>query len=98
MNIKKYRWSKVYESSEEELVDFLHARNIEAARIIYNEFQALENQSHDKVLTLWCADGSLKLVAAGKTVSVQAGDTVIIPMQSTYDIVAGMYGCVCYQA
>jgi mannose-6-phosphate isomerase class I len=98
MQMQKFRWSKVYESSEEELTDFLAARSITAERWSLDEFAAAEPRSFTQDMTLWCAEGSLSLRIAGKALSIQPGDGIHLPAETPFEITAGMSGCVCYEA
>ena len=96
--IQKVRWSKVYESSEEELVEFLRARGVAALRTHLDEYSELTIPPHAGDTTMWCAEGSFNLNAGGAVVSMQPGDGARIPADTTYHISAGISGCVWYQA
>ncbi len=98
MKLQKFRWSKVYESSEEELLIFLQSRQITAERWAADAFQAIEQRQFGQDRTLWCAEGSLKLSTGGAITSVQPGDAVRIPANTSCDLTAGMSGCVCYDS
>lgn len=98
MEPQKYRWSRVYESSEEELVDLLDSQQVTAERWHAEEFYDFGEQSFDTKTTLWCADGSIIFTIAGKRVSIQAGDAIQFPAQYSFTAVAGMSGCTMYEA
>lgn len=76
MTIQKFRWSKVYESSEEELTAFLHAKDLQAER--YNLQATDMPTTHELAGTkrLWCAEGSLTIGYGATTMSLQAGDAI----------------------
>ena len=93
----KFRWSKVYESSEEELLDFLDSRKLKAERWAAGEFHAFGTQQFDTPMTIWCAEGSLSLRIKGDNVSLQPGDAVQLPANVEYEMDAGISGCVCYE-
>lgn len=96
MMIQKFRWSKVYESSEEELKQLLQARRIEAQCITgMAESQQLQLVS-DKESTLWCAEGSLMVRTENTTTPLQAGDGLRLVAGTTYDVHAGIAGYVYY--
>ncbi len=98
MSLRKFRWSKVYESSEEELTDFLQARNIAATEFSAEAFDTSESQSSNKETTIWCAEGSLTFHSTDATVSLQPGDALHIPDGATYTLVAGISGYLCYHS
>ncbi len=97
MQYKKYRWSRDYESAEEELHTLLTTRYPSAERWDTEAFAVtpLETYNHD--LKLWCAEGSLVCTVAGQRISVQPGDALDIPAGTECSAQAGISGCVCYQ-
>jgi mannose-6-phosphate isomerase class I len=97
MQLQKFRWSKVYESSEEELVQLLEAQDIKAERWQAEEFHDFGGQSFQQDTTIWCADGSLTMTFAEKKFSMQPGDGLWIPANYAFNAVAGMSGCTCYE-
>jgi len=97
MQVRKTRWSKVYESSEEELVAFLQARNTTATRWTAVEFEALPEQRLDTNTTIWLAEGSAKFTVSNVGYSMQPGDAIDLPAGTALNITAGMSGCVCYE-
>jgi quercetin dioxygenase-like cupin family protein len=97
MNVRKYRWSKHYESAEEELTNLLAARNIEAERWTANEMEVLDSRVFAEDHQLWCAEGSIIFTIEGQRVSIQPGDTLEIPANMPHDAIAGISGCVCYE-
>jgi hypothetical protein len=98
MKLQKFRWSKVYESQEEELLDFLKARGVTAERSVVDEFEVFGPRDISRPTTLWCAEGSASFVLDVSTISMQAGDAIHIPADTKLVVRAGMSGCVCYEA
>lgn len=96
MQIKKTRWSKVYESSEEELTVFLQSRNIVAERFVLETGGRDSVQKYDQDTQLWCAEGSVTYFYDGSKLSVQVGDSVLIPAGLVFEATAGMAGCIYY--
>ncbi len=97
MNLQKFRWSKVYESSEEELVELLDAQNQTAERWVAAEFHDFGAQNLEQDATIYCADGSLVVWSEGKKISLQPGDALRLPADAPFKATAGMAGCVCYE-
>lgn len=95
MALEKFRWSKVYESQEEELVDLLEARSIPAERI---HLESDVTESAQSNITLWCAEGSLFIKTDSKSMSMQPGDAVRISSGAQYSLHPGMTDCVYYQS
>lgn len=93
---RKFRWSKVYESSEEELVTFLQSRGLKATRVTAEAMTEQLQQVSDAERTVWCAEGSLVLRQGSATVSLQPGDAVAVETNVPYDLIAGITGYVCY--
>lgn len=96
MTIVKKRWSKVYESSEEELLGLFTAKNLEAT------FHKLETGEDFQVIAaesraLWCAEGSFQLYVSAKKFSVQVGDWIVIPAETEYHMTAGIAGAHWYE-
>lgn len=98
MNLRKYRWSKVYESAEEELVRLLASKNITAERWSLEDGGALVAQATTVDTRLWCAEGSMVLTIKDKALSLQPGDALDLPEQTVYEVQAGFTGCACYQS
>ena len=95
MQLQKFRWSKVYESPEEELVRFLESRNIKSKRSTAEEFADFYGSPEDDC-TMWCAEGSFKLQVNEQKFSMQPGDAIRIPANNAYQANAGMSGCTYY--
>lgn len=97
MNIRKYRWSKHYESAEEELLSMFQTKHIDAAPWTAEPMESFEPtvQQHDT--HLWCAEGSIIFTVDNQRFSLQPGDALDIPANVFYEAVAGISGCVCYQ-
>lgn len=98
MTVQKLRWSRVYESSEEELIELLEAQNIDAERWTIDAFEPVALLQHDHRITMWCAEGSIIFHINGKDISIQPGDILKIPAKISYSADAGMTGCAIYQA
>jgi len=98
MTLRKYRWSRSYESAEEELVRLLEAKAIHAERWVGEEYESYEPHKHPKDKQLWCVEGSIEFTINGKSISLQAGDGLDIPAHTTHSAVAGFSGVVCYES
>jgi mannose-6-phosphate isomerase class I len=98
MKLQKFRWSKVYESTEEELLAFLQVRDITVQRHEAEAFTELTEQITAQDSTLWCAEGSYSLKVGEQTFSMQPGDAIRLPSQTAYSITAGLSGCAWYQS
>lgn len=96
-NIRKFRWSKDYESAEEELIALLEWRNIEHIRVIDKEYEEYAITSKDEHVRLWCAEGSFTLSIKDSSISMQPGDAVDILPQSECTLLSGIAGCVYYR-
>ncbi len=96
MHSRKIRWSKVYESSEEELLEFFKNRGIHARRISTDEAGETLQQTAKLDATIWCAEGSLAVRIGTASTSLQPGDAMHVPAQTPYDLQAGLTGYVCY--
>lgn len=97
MNLRKYRWSRDYESAEEELIGFFKRRNLTPERWHAEERQTFELQTVDYDRQLWCAEGSIIFTVDGKTISLQPGDALDLPANTPHNAVAGIAGTVCYE-
>ena len=98
MQLRKYRWSRDYESAEEELESLLAAMNITAERWAAEAGQAFATQMLALDKRLWCAEGSIAYTVNGKSISLQPGDALDIPGYMAYEALAGISGCVCYES
>jgi len=98
MSVRKFRWSKDYESAEEELVELLQFRGIEAERIIEDPEVSLPPTTVEHDQRLWCAEGSFSVHAGDKQVSMQPGDALDVLSGTTYQIHTGIAGCIYYSA
>jgi quercetin dioxygenase-like cupin family protein len=96
MKLRKYRWSKHYESAEVELVEQLAEKNITARRWVLEDDEVVAPTATSADSWLWCVDGSIVFTIDGKRISLQAGDTLEVPADTTYEAVAGIFGCVCH--
>lgn len=97
MQIRKSRWSKVYESSEEELVGFLSARGTDANRWTVSEFETLPARQIESTTDIYLAEGSATFRANNTAYSMQPGDAIALPAETRLIVAAGMSGCVCYE-
>jgi len=96
MHVRKYRWSRVYESAEEELVAFLEGRHIPAERWEAEDGETISDRTFTVDSQLWCAEGQLACTVEGKTYSLQPGDVIDIPAQLPVSMRLSFGGCVCY--
>lgn len=97
MILRKYRWSKVYESAEEELESFLRSKDIATERWQADPLEVFEPHVHDYDKTLWCAEGSIILEAENQSFSLQPGDVLEIPAMTMHSATAGVSGCACHE-
>lgn len=98
MQLRKYRWSKQYDSTEEELLELLKAKNIQAERWVAEGDEVFAPHSHAKDKQLWCVEGSMVFTANGKRISLQAGDAMDLPANTVHEAIAGFAdGCICYE-
>ncbi|HJP96149.1 MAG TPA: hypothetical protein VJ843_02130 [Candidatus Saccharimonadales bacterium] len=97
MSLKKYRWSKVYESAEEELQDFLHARNIQAKR---HDIEAYDEQTllTSKATRIWGVEGTASFTVNGARYSMQPGDVLELPAGSSCTITTSLSNFAWYQS
>lgn len=98
MNLRKYRWSKDYESNEEELQRLFESKKIAAERWKAGEFQSFPAHSHIYDKKLWCAEGSVRFTIADRQFSLQPGDALDLPAGTSHEALSGISGCVCYEA
>ncbi|GAC1387511.1 MAG: hypothetical protein NVS1B7_0790 [Candidatus Saccharimonadales bacterium] len=98
MNAKKYRWSRTYESAEEELVDFLADKNIIASRWSAAAETVYPSHVHTVKKQLWCAEGSIQFNVGGTQFSLQAGDALEIPANFMHEATVGLSGVVCFES
>ena len=98
MQLRKYRWSRDYESAEEELIRLFVARNIEATRWTAEGYEEFAKHAHQLDKKLWCAEGSIIFTINDKTFSLQPGDALDIPANTDHSAVVGFSGCVCYES
>ena len=98
MTLRKYRWSRDYESAEEELVNLLAHKHIRAVRWVADEYQEFPSVAAPNDKRLWCVEGSIMYSIDGKDITLQAGDALDIPSSTAHYGVAGFSGCVCYES
>lgn len=96
MDMRKYRWSKTYESAEEELLSLFQVKKITGERTVLDPYDALDDQQAANGCHVWCAEGSLTVVTATKRVPLQPGDALAIPANTDFSILAGLSGCAYY--
>jgi quercetin dioxygenase-like cupin family protein len=97
MQLRKTRWSKVYESAEEELVALFAQRHIQAIHWQGEDGQELERQFTVDT-QLWCAEGQLTIAVQDASYSLQPGDVLDIPANTTAVIQVGFGGCATYES
>ena len=86
MQLRKYRWSKDYESAEEELVALFEAKHITAERHELEETGEPQRLTVDTDMQIWCAEGMVRLVANGTAYSLQPGDVMDLPAQTRLEL------------
>lgn len=96
MTIQKFRWSKVYESSEEELVSLLHAKNVEAQRHALHATDLPMTFELSGPKRLWCAEGSLTIGYSATTLSLQTGDAIKALAPTSITVRPGIAGTAFY--
>jgi len=96
MSFKKFRWSQVYESSEEELVALLNARKIDSERVHAEAGGEQPEQHAEDATTIWCAEGSLVVKSESTNISLQPGDALRIDANTPYSVHPGIANCVYY--
>ena len=89
MIAKKYRWSRVYESAEEELMDYLEDKHITALR---HQMDDYDTQPLDTSTTthIWGVEGMASFAIDGKTFSIQPGDALDIPAKAVCNITTSL--------
>lgn len=97
MQLRKYRWSRHYESAEEELLQQFQQKGITAERWAAEAGEHFASHHHDFNKQLWCAEGSITLNAGGRHFSLQPGDTLDLPAGTKHEATTGMTGVVCYE-
>lgn len=98
MQLRKYRWSRDYESAEEELAGLLAAKKITATRWAAAEYADFPIHTHDYDKQLWCVEGSIAFMVNDRNFSIQPGDTLDIPAGLPHSAAAGFAGSVCYES
>jgi hypothetical protein len=96
MSLKKFRWSRVYESSEEELINLLKNRNISSTRTYQKSGEVQMGQINETNITIWCAEGSLRIESGSDNISLQPGDALRIDANINYSIYPGLTDCAYY--
>lgn len=96
MSLRKFRWSKVYESSEEELMALLDARNIKPTQLEASAGAPPATHNASKDSTIWCAEGSAMVHADQNTFSLQPGDALFVPANTECVLDAGISGYTFY--
>lgn len=96
--VRKSRWSKVYESAEEELVALLARKQIAARRWTAEQGEEIGPKQFTADTQLWCAEGQLTCTVEGKSYSLQPGDVLDIPAGLSCSMQASFSGCVCYES
>lgn len=97
MNPRKYRWSKVYESAEEELQDFLQARGIHAERHELEDYSEYTLRASNAT-RIWGVEGTAGFTVDGARYSMQPGDVLELPAGSGCTIATGLSNFAWYQS
>lgn len=97
MKLQKFRWSRVYESTEEELVGFLQSRKLAPTHWAAEAFTEPTAHTPEQDTTVWCAEGSFSLKAGGQSFSMQPGDALSIKAGTSFEITPGISGYICYE-
>ena len=98
MQIRKTRWSKVYESAEEELMELFDAKHVEARRWEGDDGEEIADRQFADDTQLWCAEGQLLCTIQNKTYSLQPGDVLDVPAGTVATIRVGFGGCAVYES
>ena len=98
MSMRKFRWSKDYESAEEELQALLKWRKVDAKREVKAAELDFNENASEQTIRLWCAEGSFMIKENDQTISMQPGDAIDIAPHHSYRIRTGIAGCIYYQA
>ena len=98
MQLRKYRWSKVYESAEEELLELFKQRGVEATFWAGEDGQEVTDKAYAHDTRLWCAEGLVSCTIGDKTYSLQPGDVLDIPAGTTATLRVGFGGCGVYES
>jgi quercetin dioxygenase-like cupin family protein len=98
MQLRKYRWSKVYESAEEELLELFKQRGIQATFWAGENGQNIDGKQYPHDSRIWCAEGLLSCTTQGKTYSLQPGDALDVPAGTTLSLHVGFGGCGVYES
>ena len=96
MSVKKFRWSKDYESAEEELITLLQRKNITAHRVHVDPHEDMELNKLKLPVQIWLAEGSCTISVSTQHYSLQPGDAIDIPHDSDISGNSGMTGCAYY--
>lgn len=97
MVLRKYRWSRSYEAAEEDLVQQLAAKKIQADRLVAEADQTIAPHSHAQPKQLWCVEGSAQFIVNGQRIALQAGDALDLPADTIHEATAGFSGCTLYE-
>ena len=103
MKLRKYRWSRDYESAEEELEEMLKRRKFDAQRWEADPAEDFPVQTDNFDKQIWCAEGSIVFTVTNangvnQQFSLQPGDALDLPANTPYSAAAGMTGAVCYES
>ena len=98
MQLRKYRWSRDYESAEEELIQMLARKQIIADRWVGEPSEAFETHNHDYDKRLWCAEGSIVITVGEQRVTLQSGDAMDLPAHTSHQALVGFSGCAVYES
>ena len=87
----------MYESAEEELIQLLQQKHIDAVRHEIDSYETV-TFSTTKPLTVWGAEGTSIFTIGDARISMQPGDTLDIPAGSECTIATSLSTFAWYQA
>jgi mannose-6-phosphate isomerase class I len=96
MQFVKYRWSRNYESAEEDLFSLFDAENMQPQRVTVDADSVFHIKPVSDDTTIWCAEGSMVIDNQQMQYSLQAGDALLVPAESSYTATCGFTGCAYY--
>ena len=76
----------------------LRAKKIDAERWTADPGTEFKPHVHGFDKRLWCAEGSLVFTIGTERISMQPGDALDLPANTMHEAIAGISGCVCYEA
>jgi mannose-6-phosphate isomerase class I len=98
MKPKKYRWSRVYESAEEELQELLNHKGIDASRHELEGYETRDFPESPVIISAWSTEGTASFMVAGQRFSMQPGDALDIPANTPFTITTTLNDFAWYQS